>query len=73
MILTIHDTGIGIRPADIPYLFDRFYRADGTSRRRGTGLGLAICKQIVDKHGGTIRVDSAPGQGTTVTVVFPRP
>lgn len=71
--LTVRDTGIGIRPADIPYLFDRFYRADGTGRRRRTGLGLAICKQIVDKHGGTIRVDSALGQGTTVTVVFPRP
>jgi signal transduction histidine kinase len=69
----VSDTGKGIAPADLPYIFDRFYRAD-RSRARGSGgagLGLAITKQIVEAHGGTIWAESAEGQGTTISIVLP--
>ena len=72
-ILIVSDTGIGIPAADIKRLFDRFYRVDkARSRQRGgTGLGLAIAKEIIDAHGGTIKVDSIHGKGTTITVKMP--
>ena len=73
--LRIADTGSGIPSDDLPHLFDRFYRAHHSSGtpagRRGTGLGLAICRWIVRAHGGEIGIDSTPGEGTTVTVLFP--
>ena len=72
--LTVRDTGSGIDPADLPFVFERFYRAD-KSRQRGTsdtsGLGLAIAKALVEAHGGTIAVESAAGQGTTFTIALP--
>ncbi len=71
--VTVRDHGPGIPPADLPKIFDPFYRVD-RSRSRGTGgygLGLSICTSIVAAHGGTIAVDSAVGAGTTVTVAFP--
>jgi signal transduction histidine kinase len=73
-VLTIADTGIGIPAADLPCIFDRFYRVDKCrSRREGhTGLGLAICKAIVDAARGTIEVASTPNEGTTFTVRLPR-
>ncbi|ARU59944.1 two-component sensor histidine kinase [Tumebacillus avium] len=70
---TITDTGIGIAPEHLPFLFNRFYRTD-TARDRhtgGMGLGLAIVKEFVLAHGGTISVESEPGQGTTFTVNLP--
>lgn len=75
--LSVQDTGEGIRPEDLPYIFERFYRAD-RSRSRDTGsigLGLAIVKAIVEAHGGSITVTSsgAPGQGSTFTIEFPAP
>ena len=64
------DTGVGIRAADLQSIFEPFFsrRADGV---RGTGLGLSITKAIVEGHGGSIDVDSAPGQGSRFTVCFP--
>ncbi len=71
--LTVADTGEGIAPEHLPHLCERFYRADAARARRngGTGLGLAICRGIIDAHGGTLAIDSALGQGTTVTVTLP--
>lgn len=71
-IIEVRDTGIGIRPEDLPYVFDRFYRADkARTRSTGTGLGLPIARGIVTLLGGTISLDSLPDQGTTVQVRLP--
>jgi heavy metal sensor kinase len=73
--LRVADTGIGIGPEDLPHVFERFYRADKARRRGdgagGSGLGLSICRAIVNAVGGTISVDSRPGEGTTMTVELP--
>jgi two-component system OmpR family sensor kinase len=62
----VSDTGCGIVGAELPFIFDRFYRGDGGRRHGGgAGLGLAITKRILDLHGQGINVDSAPGRGTT--------
>jgi len=75
--LIVGDTGIGIAPADLPHIFDRFWRADvaraRTGERPGVGLGLAITKWIAEAHGGHITVQSRPGRGTAFTVILPRP
>lgn len=71
--VAIKDTGIGIPKEKIPYIFDRFYRVDKSRSRQdgGTGLGLSICQWIVKAHGGSIEVESRPGEGTTFRVTFP--
>ena len=71
--MEIEDTGEGIDPADLPFIFNRFYRGDRSRARTtgGTGLGLAICKAIVDAYGGKIEVHSVPGKGTRVLVTLP--
>jgi signal transduction histidine kinase len=69
--VTVADTGIGIAPKDLDYIFDRFYRADNTRHLSGMGLGLAIAQHIVEQHGGAIRVESEPGQGSRFTVFLP--
>ncbi len=71
IILEVKDSGIGISPIDLPHVFDKFYRAGNVGSINGTGLGLAIVKSIIDNHQGRIWVESAPGEGTTVTVVMP--
>jgi signal transduction histidine kinase len=68
----VSDDGEGIAPEDLPHVFDRFYRADPARRRSdtGSGLGLSISRRLVEMHGGTITVKSAPGQGTTFTITL---
>lgn len=65
VFIRVIDTGSGIRPANLPHLFDRFYTED---RSMGTGIGLHLVKEYIDMHGGEIRVESEPGQRTTFTV-----
>lgn len=72
MIIQFRDTGIGIPAVDLPFIFDKFYRASNASAETsGTGLGLAIVKSVVENHQGRIWVDSTVGKGTTFTVVLP--
>jgi PAS domain S-box-containing protein len=72
-ILSVEDTGIGMKPEDIPKLFQPFYQIDsGTARKNeGTGLGLSICKKILDLMNGSIDVQSKLGEGSTFTIQFP--
>lgn len=72
-VVAVKDTGIGIPPEDIPFIFERFYRVDGSRSRGdgGTGLGLAICQQIAESHGGRIEVQSQVGVGSTFSVWLP--
>jgi two-component system phosphate regulon sensor histidine kinase PhoR len=69
----VSDTGIGIPKEHLPRIFERFYVVDKSRSRQnaGTGLGLSIVKHIVQLHGGTVTVESAPGRGTTFTILFP--
>jgi len=71
--LWVADNGEGIAPADMPHVFDRFYRADRSRGRSktGSGLGLSISRRLVEMHGGTIGVNSTPGHGATFTVKLP--
>jgi signal transduction histidine kinase len=72
-IIEIVDNGIGISPEDQEKLFTPFFRSDNSETREvpGTGLGLVICKQIVELHGGTMKISSSRGRGTTVKVELP--
>lgn len=73
IIIIVQDTGIGIPEADIPFVFERFYRVKNEAHQaeEGTGLGLAICKSIVERHQGTITVESIEGKGSTFLVSLP--
>ena len=72
IILQVTDNGVGIPPVDLPFIFDKFYRASNISPDiGGTGLGLSIVKSIVDAHKGRIWVDSKVGTGSTFTIVLP--
>ncbi len=70
----VQDTGEGIPPQAIPYIFERFYRADASRNRLtgGSGIGLAIVKSIVEAHGGTVTVQSVAGQGSRFVVSLPK-
>ncbi|HPQ82124.1 MAG TPA: HAMP domain-containing sensor histidine kinase [Candidatus Saccharimonas sp.] len=70
--LRVSDEGVGMSGETIANVFTRFYRADSARSTEGYGLGLAIAEKIVHQHGGTIRVESQLGKGTTVTVVLPK-
>ena len=70
--MEVKDSGSGIPEEDLPFVFERFYKADKarTRGRAGTGLGLAIAKNIIDAHHGHISVQSKLGQGTTFSFFF---
>ena len=70
-VLRVRDTGIGIDPADLPHIFERFYRADRARSRQGIGLGLSIAQTLVERLGGYIMVESTPGKGSTFSVWLP--
>jgi len=71
-VISIKDSGVGIAEADLPHIFERFYRADKARTERGhSGLGLAMAKKIIDVHGGRIDVVSAPDQGSTFQIILP--
>jgi signal transduction histidine kinase len=72
--IEVADTGVGIHPAELPHIFDRFYRGSQANEARstGSGLGLSIVKSIVDMHHGTIEVESRVGQGSRFVVTLPR-
>jgi len=69
--LTVKDTGDGIATGDLPHVFDRFYRALGTSEENGMGVSLYLSKSIVEQHGGAISVETERGKGSTFTVQMP--
>jgi two-component system phosphate regulon sensor histidine kinase PhoR len=76
VVISVHDTGVGIPPDDLPRIFERFYKVDKSrtgsrDREAGTGLGLAIAKHIVQAHGGQIWAESIVGQGTTFAFTLP--
>ena len=71
VVVEVADTGIGMDPSECKRIFEKFYQADRSHATEGNGLGLALAKRIVELHGGTITAESAPGEGSTFTVVLP--
>jgi signal transduction histidine kinase len=73
VLVYVQDEGVGLTEADQERIFERFYRVDGalTRKTQGTGLGLYLAKAIVEAHGGTMSVDSKPGQGSTFYFTIP--
>ena len=72
MLITITDTGVGISQKDLPFVFERFYKASHSRNdASGSGLGLSIAKQIIEQHGGTISVTSKETFGTRVSISLP--
>lgn len=69
--ICVEDNGVGIPQESIPFIFNRFYRADKSGRIKGTGLGLAIVKHAVEAHSGSIRAESEPGIRTVFTITLP--
>lgn len=72
-VIAVEDNGIGIEPEDQERIFQMFQRAHPESSHPGRGIGLALCRRIAEHHGGSLRVDSRPGKGSTFSVVLPRP
>jgi signal transduction histidine kinase len=73
LVFKVSDTGIGISEKQLPHVFDRFWQADASARRRhqGAGIGLALTKELTEVQGGSVSAESQQGQGTTVTVRLP--
>ncbi|MDX1437776.1 MAG: HAMP domain-containing sensor histidine kinase, partial [Anaerolineales bacterium] len=76
VLIVVEDTGVGIAPEDLPYVFDRFWRGDRARTRMkgggGSGLGLAIARQLIRAHGGEITVESQVGAGTRFKITLPQ-
>ena len=71
--ITVRDTGPGVAPEHLPFIFDRFYKVDSSRKASGgSGLGLSIVKAIVERHGGTIQAANAPDGGALFTISLPR-
>ena len=70
-LISITDQGVGIPKADLPYMFQRFFRAKTSEGFKGTGIGLSVCMEFVQMHGGDILIDSIEGEGSTFTVRLP--
>ena len=70
--ITVRDTGIGIAEEDLPYVFDRFYKVDKAHSGKGSGLGLSIARELLNRMGEQIRVESARGVGTAFTFTVHR-
>jgi two-component system phosphate regulon sensor histidine kinase PhoR len=71
IMVKVNDTGTGIPRADLPHIFERFYKADKSRTNRGSGLGLAIAKHTIEAHGGTIGAQSEEGKGSTFSFTIP--
>ncbi|HWQ75301.1 MAG TPA: HAMP domain-containing sensor histidine kinase [Syntrophomonas sp.] len=73
VVITVEDSGIGIAPEDLPYIFNRFYKSDKARNRNGSGagLGLSIGKWIIEQHKGEIKAESVLHQGTKITIILP--
>lgn len=69
--VSVRDQGPGVDPADLPHVFDRFYRSPEARTTPGSGLGLAIVKQVADSHSGTITATAAPGGGALLVLQLP--
>lgn len=72
VVILLADQGPGIPEADLPHIFERFYRSKTQADKEGTGLGLAITKEIIDRHGGTITAQSTKGKGSIFTIRIPK-
>jgi two-component system sensor histidine kinase MprB len=72
-MLTVRDHGPGFKEADLPFVFDRFYRADDARKLSGSGLGLAIVRQAAEAYGGSVEARNAPGGGALLRVSFGAP
>ncbi len=70
--IVVRDRGPGIDAADLPHVFEEYWRADSVKGKRGSGIGLYIVKKIVDAHHGTVRIESAVGEGTAVRITLPK-
>jgi signal transduction histidine kinase len=71
VVVQVKDTGAGIPPEELPRIWDRLYRGDKSRSTRGLGLGLSLVRAIVQAHGGDVRVESAPGEGSTFVLRLP--
>ena len=72
-VLEVADTGIGIPAAELPHIFDRFWRGQNAAQTSGSGIGLVIAAELARAHGGTLTASSTPGEGTRLTLTCPEP